>query len=623
MEPKPSKEIYRPDSEAPSKKLPEHVDGFIEVQTLIDIHKYLGESEKSDDISLAAWIRERYLYEPISEEARQIRDVEGFAKLDAAYRRVRLLTGKAQDKWPFFYRNWKKMSSIVVKNVVLGDAAMSTNVPVTKGGVGDSSTSNGFVGQRDSALYEPKLQVPFFTKKPTSHQVLSQKSSQPAPSVLASQPTPEQQVQHRAPEPSYTFTSDTTLETTVYDSNSDPSAFNGTVNSTVVPTTALRDARAGQVRGSYGRFVKSTLSPITARSGPIIKPVKKLRTKAALHAGKEEDAYSSSEDVKAPQAAHTVDSGITSDDDDEVIQSSSPNSNKDMETTNSSVNDSPASSVLAAEAEAVPSNLDRMPPGLIGRKRKSEPATQRGANKRVRGSRGGVLGRLRKSEPTAMDSPPSIVEDAKIRQVPSEGADISKMATRRSTRKSAVSTLKRPASPEPSARNGSQAVPQQKSDEPNSHPVTKDVVVALGSDGSATTKPNGAFSMNANGIDKPVRDTFAEDMPSDSLVQSAMSNSEAPDTRKASKSSKQKKRVSFVPETKANVAVDYEFFARIYTSGITEEISLSEEDLDHRGDIAKRYAAWQKSGEASITFETFKNIVKFAKQDWPRSINRP
>lgn len=136
-----------PVENSPYMRLPEHVDGFVDVQTLVDIHKYLIESENNDDIALAAWIKKHYLQEPLIEEGRQIRDTEGFVKLDAAYRRTRQLTGKAQDKWPFFDRSWKKMSSTVVKNLVLGDAAIGTDCRATNNEARVLPMSVGFDGQ--------------------------------------------------------------------------------------------------------------------------------------------------------------------------------------------------------------------------------------------------------------------------------------------------------------------------------------------------------------------------------------------------------------------------------------------------------------------------------------------
>lgn len=124
-----------------------HVDGFVDVGTLVDIQKCLSESEKSDDIALARWVKEHYLQEPLFEAGRQIRDTEGFVKLDTAYRRVRQLTGKAQDKWPFFDRTWKKLSSTVVKNAIFGKAAMGTTHLVSNGESRGSPMNNSFDGQ--------------------------------------------------------------------------------------------------------------------------------------------------------------------------------------------------------------------------------------------------------------------------------------------------------------------------------------------------------------------------------------------------------------------------------------------------------------------------------------------
>ena len=126
-------------------ELPEDIDGFIDVETLVDIHKYLSASEKSDDVALAAWVKKHYLHEPLNEIGRPIRDAEGFRNLDRAYRRTRQLTGKAQDKWPFFDKNWKKMSSTVVKNAV--HAANGTNLPTVDSEVRDSPMSIAFDGQ--------------------------------------------------------------------------------------------------------------------------------------------------------------------------------------------------------------------------------------------------------------------------------------------------------------------------------------------------------------------------------------------------------------------------------------------------------------------------------------------
>ena len=69
-------------------KLPEQFDGFVDTEILADINKYLSQSENSDDIALATWVKQNYLYEPVIEAGRQIRDSEGFSNLDKAYRRA-------------------------------------------------------------------------------------------------------------------------------------------------------------------------------------------------------------------------------------------------------------------------------------------------------------------------------------------------------------------------------------------------------------------------------------------------------------------------------------------------------------------------------------------------------
>jgi hypothetical protein len=108
-------------------KLPDHVDGFIDLKTLKDIHHYLNESTLEDDLTLAAWIKKHYLYEPIKSEGRIINTTEGFLKLHTAYTRVQSLTNKAQDKWPFFDRNWKSMTAKTVRKNGQGEAALGVS----------------------------------------------------------------------------------------------------------------------------------------------------------------------------------------------------------------------------------------------------------------------------------------------------------------------------------------------------------------------------------------------------------------------------------------------------------------------------------------------------------------
>lgn len=97
--------------------------GYVDMKVLADIHTCLRESLLEEDQALAAWIHNDYLKHPRADGDSEIRSIEGLSKLDQAYRRVRMLTGRAQDKWPFFDQNWKKISSKAVKTLVGGLAA--------------------------------------------------------------------------------------------------------------------------------------------------------------------------------------------------------------------------------------------------------------------------------------------------------------------------------------------------------------------------------------------------------------------------------------------------------------------------------------------------------------------
>jgi hypothetical protein len=140
-------------SNPPLMVLPNHVDGIIDLKTLADIQRFLSQSLLEDDLALAAWVKEHYLYEPITSEGREIRTTEGFSKLDRAYRRVRSLTNKAQDKWPFFDRYWKSMSSTTVRNNARGEAAPGVSLPGMSSAAHDSPMSTGQDARRGKSIY--------------------------------------------------------------------------------------------------------------------------------------------------------------------------------------------------------------------------------------------------------------------------------------------------------------------------------------------------------------------------------------------------------------------------------------------------------------------------------------
>jgi hypothetical protein len=135
-----------------SMTLPDHCDGIIDIRTLQDIHNALCESIAEDDLVLAAWIKSNYLYD-LTQAGLPIRTTEGFSKLDRAYRRVRSLTNKAQDKWPFFDQKWKTMSSTTVRNNARGEAAPGVTMPGMNSGARDSAITNGHRTQTGEFFY--------------------------------------------------------------------------------------------------------------------------------------------------------------------------------------------------------------------------------------------------------------------------------------------------------------------------------------------------------------------------------------------------------------------------------------------------------------------------------------
>lgn len=157
---KSSQAPYNPSlNSTPLMELPEQVYGHIDLMTLADIHKCLSQSESAGDLALANWVKEHYLQKPTTRASHLIRTTEAFSKLEQAYHRVRLLTNKAQDKWPFFDRNWKTMSSATVKNNARGQFAlgvslqgMSTNAKaptVTQGGLNIPRGKCNFCGKNE------------------------------------------------------------------------------------------------------------------------------------------------------------------------------------------------------------------------------------------------------------------------------------------------------------------------------------------------------------------------------------------------------------------------------------------------------------------------------------------
>lgn len=137
---------------------PTYPDGIVDIKVLSKIHSCLSDSSQDDDLALAAWVKNNFLYEPTDVESRDIRTAEGFFNIERAWRRVRALTvssnvrhvhilfsnlvqGKAVDKWPFCYSSWKKMPAPVVRKNAQGADASGVSMPAMANATRDSTMS--------------------------------------------------------------------------------------------------------------------------------------------------------------------------------------------------------------------------------------------------------------------------------------------------------------------------------------------------------------------------------------------------------------------------------------------------------------------------------------------------
>jgi hypothetical protein len=152
MAPKSSIPYNPSDYIASDTLLPEEFFGYVELATLEAIHTVLCNSGSQDDIELGKWTRETYLDKPKNTSgAEPICTAQAFGKLDRAYRRVRSLTGKAQDKWPILDMDFKPMSSATVRNNARGESAPGVMFPIDR-----SQKKTCLAGQPPNGSMTPK-----------------------------------------------------------------------------------------------------------------------------------------------------------------------------------------------------------------------------------------------------------------------------------------------------------------------------------------------------------------------------------------------------------------------------------------------------------------------------------
>ncbi|CBX96769.1 predicted protein [Plenodomus lingam JN3] len=661
---------YNPSrSNAPSSSLPEHMHGLIDLATLADMNRFLGESLSQDDLALAGWIKENFLYEPLQQTSRPVRTPEGFNKLDHAYRRVRSLTNKVQDKWPFFDQNFKAMSTSTVRNNSRGEISPGVMFQHKHG----AAQVNG--GNPTNASPTPELQVPFgahqlgrnrFQRKDPVD--FSEHELAPPPSKLLTPPksSPEKVGQFTSSSSSPSLQS-TTVDPTkfvgliqytdmIYNPSRQPSSQPEAVildgkqiacdaSHDIVPIqtdndperntndlraagvgsdlTALRNPNVGNIRAKSKSIMGTKARPATTPSSVSIpaNSYDSMPTVQSPYNPFKTEYIENNEATGLPFLGLTL---VVHDEEtaDVVVKPEKPR----VRFSDVISEDSSSSYSLAVESDPVVSNLDRLPPKSLRRaiKRKSMSSSQTISRKRARSSKLG-------------DASVAFGRDATI------GADIAQedekigVITRRSTRRSVA------------AENDMRTIAKIKKtkDEPdrnNEEPKFEDedaTMVDVEAERSTTgqEKLTPISSLKASkALPKVVpRSTSQPSVPEASIpVDKSASRIFAPGLQM---SPTQETASSFtqVPQlhTPPSIAIDVqqtvptksevgkvEYFARVHTTTGPREISISADKIkDEDKQLLKKYAVFvSKKESAVIDFDVYREIYVSANMDATKSL---
>lgn len=109
---------------------PNDVEGFVDVLILDKIEVILQNSNDVEDQELSKWLKDYYLNEPRPEGQSYfpLKNQYRFRNLDKAYRRARMLSGRAQDDWPFFSQIFKKNHANQFRKYALGEDRIAEDV---------------------------------------------------------------------------------------------------------------------------------------------------------------------------------------------------------------------------------------------------------------------------------------------------------------------------------------------------------------------------------------------------------------------------------------------------------------------------------------------------------------
>ncbi|PVH98713.1 hypothetical protein DM02DRAFT_729681 [Periconia macrospinosa] len=140
------------------------IEGTVKLDILDKIWDVLKESSDSSDQELGNWLKENYLEEP--QYAIQTRG--NFRSIDQAFKRARLLTGRAQDEWPMWSPTFKN-NAATFRKFVYGDEKPSQKIIRIK------------IPSKEAAT--PPQQVPSMSGTVTSSQPLPLPQAENSPTL--------------------------------------------------------------------------------------------------------------------------------------------------------------------------------------------------------------------------------------------------------------------------------------------------------------------------------------------------------------------------------------------------------------------------------------------------------
>ena len=280
--------------------------------------------------------------------------------------------------------------------------------------------------------------------------------------------------------------------------------------------------------------------------------------------------------------------------------------------------------LLAAEADAVPSNLDRLPPNSRkALKRKSEPILQSGERKR--GKYGGIVGRPRKSEQRETKN---AIETENSPQKKAEPVELlPQMTTRRSTRRSAAANLGTPEPAEPATKT------QKKTPKSLEKQVSSQEPVGNGQGGANEQEMMGNAEADASrpSSASPVAPTKTPDRD---LLGLALGKTSSAVSRAQPGvyQSPYQPLTQPLPGAPQNAKPDvhmvngleqgyppghFELLARLTTGKGTLEIPISADQINSdEAKIIKKYAEWNAKPDAvNIPYDQFRQLFSFVKKD--------